>query len=510
MLDCCLYVYSIRSPRVMKRTFTQFDEFIPPVVWEHFPEQRAALDRISGLEEDMQRVWARKRRTSLAVNSEPAALTKVMRIFVKSQFVHQAQKELCYHLVTIEGRMLEIALSELHHFGYFFDSIKLAIDKRSGSSSQLSTIEWDVTKHPEGRQADCFRFKVFHDKACFVKFYLTRSSDVQPRYDLSPALRDMLPNMRWDPTEEDIFLAIWSYIMDKGLVDNRSRSLVKTDDALKQVLGGVEVIPVPVLRHKILEQCSPARAVVVEYTLSNKVSDPAANAPARFSRAAFIEAGGRTFDLDVDILDPISYEIVAEIKRSADLERASDAALAKLVPTISYLSRKIMREALNVLPVSIDETALDPLGIGESSFAMSDVLHSVANREEVVFKDGQTSDTAGDGDGAPGFPRVSAETGVRLPSAIHNYRGYIDVGNDALFADIEKVRPRSPINIRDPAVSKRVNNQNQRDSVSWVRVAVKALLPEAMEVEPLPSCNADSSDFDAAESFSLRIKTEAP
>ena len=127
--------------------------------------------------------------------------------------------------------MLESKLSETHHFGSFFDSIKLVVDKRSGAYAVgMSMMEWNTKLNPEGRKADCFRFKVYHDKACFVKFYLTRSSGVRPRYDLSPVLRDLLPLIRWDPTEEDILMAIWSYIMDKGLVDNRSRSLIKADE----------------------------------------------------------------------------------------------------------------------------------------------------------------------------------------------------------------------------------------------------------------------------------------
>ena len=230
-LTCSRSIYN-----TMKRSFSQFDECIPPVVWEHFPEQKKALDRIGRAERDLQRAWTAKRRSALATNCEPSIVTKVMRVFVRSQFIPQTETEKTHFLVTIEGRMLESKLSELHHFGYFFDSIKLAVDKRSGSNSQLSMMEWDASRNPEGRKADCFRFKVYHDKACFVKFYLTRSAEVQPRYDLPPCVRDILPNIRWDPTEQDIFLAIWSYIMEHGLVDSRSKSLIKADEVRHSLL----------------------------------------------------------------------------------------------------------------------------------------------------------------------------------------------------------------------------------------------------------------------------------
>lgn len=221
----------------MKRSFSHFDQCIPPAVWEQFPDQKRALDRINAIESDLQRTWTRNRRMALAVNSDPTIQTKVMRIYVRSHFVPDpTDKAKSHYLVTIEGKLLESKLSEKHHFGYFFDSIKLVVDKRSGAYSQLSALEWDSRRNPEGRKADCFRFKVFHDKPCFVKFYLTRSNEVRPRFDLPPAMRDLLPLIRWDPTEEDILLAMWSYIMENGLVDNRSRSLIKADQVCLQSL----------------------------------------------------------------------------------------------------------------------------------------------------------------------------------------------------------------------------------------------------------------------------------
>lgn len=466
----------------MKRTFTQFDESIPPVVWEHFPEQKKALDRISRVERDLQRMWTSKRRAALATNCEPAILAKVMRIFIKSEFVPNLDKSQSYYLVTIEGRMLESKLSDLHHFGYFFDSIKLSVDKRSGSSSQLSVLEWVASKNPEGRKADCFRFKVFHDKNCFVKFHLTRSSEVQPRYELSQAMREMLPNIRWDPAEDEIFLAIWSYIMDKGLVDSRSRSLITADAALQRALGGADLIQISALRQKIMEHCSPARAIVVEYALSTKPIETSTGSPGRFSRAAVYDVGGRTFDLDVDILDPISYEIVAEVSNSVEQDRVSDVALSELAPTISYLSRSITREALKTLVVCSDES-VDPLGIGESSYEMNDMLHSINTRRQVsLFSDSrclgkgtvpnittvQTLPENGagvkdsNGRKSTNVVHVFEQTGIRAPSAVHNYRGYIDLGNDLVFADTNVKGSASTVPDR---------------SNSWVRTAVKAFAP---------------------------------
>jgi chromatin remodeling complex protein RSC6 len=115
------------------------------------------------------------------------------------------------------------------NFGSFFDSIKVVIEKKMGGQQLLSQLEWSVMVEPKGRAADCFRFKLYHDKPCNVKIYLQRSDVVQPRYELSPQLREVFPLMRWDPTDEDILQAIWSYIMDHGLMDPKLRTSFRTD-----------------------------------------------------------------------------------------------------------------------------------------------------------------------------------------------------------------------------------------------------------------------------------------
>ena len=216
----------------MKRSFQHFDECIPAEVWERFPDHKAALDRIVKVENDMQRIWRNKRRTALAENCEPAIKSKLLRVFIRSDFFPSTEKGQSFFIVTIEGRLHEDNLMEVHHFGSFFDSIKLVVDKKGGQSTQLHMLEWNAKSNPEGRQADCFRFKIFLEKPCTVKFYLSRCHEVQTRFDLPLCIRNCLPNIRWDPTEEDIIMGLWSYIMSKGLLDSKNKTLVKADEVM--------------------------------------------------------------------------------------------------------------------------------------------------------------------------------------------------------------------------------------------------------------------------------------
>ena len=208
----------------MKRSFSEFDNAIPAAVWQPFPEQRKQLEHIQELESSIISLWTSHTRKSLEEYSEPAIITKVLRIFLRSHFVPANAVDRAHFVVSIEGRVLDSAYSGLH-FGSFFDSIKVVTVR-----SPLSSIEWSAQAEPKGRMADCFRFKVYGDRPNPVKVYLARNDALQPRYDLSPALREMLPQLRWDPTDEDILMAVWSYVVEKGLVDSRNRTTVRCDE----------------------------------------------------------------------------------------------------------------------------------------------------------------------------------------------------------------------------------------------------------------------------------------
>jgi hypothetical protein len=210
----------------MKRSFSEFDDAIPTAVWQQFPEHRKQLERIQQVESSVTSLWTSHSRKSLEEYSEPIIVTKVLRIFLRSHFVPANALDRAHYVVSIEGRVLDSAYSGIH-FGSFFDSIKVVTVR-----APLSSIEWNAQAEPKGRSADCFRFKLYGDRPCPVKVYLTRNDSVQPRYDLSPALREMLPQLRWDPTDEDILMAVWSYAVEKNLMDSRNRTTIRCDEVL--------------------------------------------------------------------------------------------------------------------------------------------------------------------------------------------------------------------------------------------------------------------------------------
>jgi hypothetical protein len=334
---------------------------------------------------------------------------------------------------------------------------------------------------------------------------------------------------------------------------------------LQQALG-TDLIQVSALRQKVLEQCSPARAIVVEYTLApSKGSEPAESAaasapPRRFSSSSVAEAGGRTFDLEVDILDPSSFEIVDEVNKSTEADQATDAVLAQMAPKIQYLARCVMRESFNVFPLEeglgkCGDMAIDPLGVGAEAYKMNDMFRVISTRQETLLPDKllarpdpeQASASAaagGSGGGGTILPTTSAvvakdnggagagagagavgkdgrhivnvfeDIGLCMPSAVHSYRGYIDVASDVPFRDIVPPKTHTQLNLRSAAslregrasdvtatgagaagqgggkdssgsgresASASSSVVRQEDEISWVRKAAKILLPPSVQ-----------------------------
>ena len=241
---------------------------------------------------------------------------------------------------------------------------------------------------------------------------------------------------------------------------------------------------------------------MVEYTLSvPKGAEPALESDIRFSRAALENAGGRTFDLDVDILDPLSFEIMAELNRSVDMEQAGEAALQEITPAINYLSKSIMREAFKAFPPAREGKAMDPLGVGEESYGMNDMFNVITNRPDAQDNTSREAPTANGGSVAlsggkdnaskhlpnPHVVNVFQEGGIRIHSAVHNFRGYIDVGDDSCFVDVSPQQPKtraaksntvcgdSSVLVSSEDGATGVSEKNK--SLSWLREASSAFLP---------------------------------
>jgi hypothetical protein len=229
--------------RRMKRSYYETDRAIPSNLFDLFPQKRQQLLAIQSQEKKIQHLIANYKRKKLFQNCQEKILNKILRVYIRHQFVPSSSSssegglekvdDRSYFLLTVEGRLLDLNYNDdKFPFGLFFDSIRIQIDKRYVASSSDSMIyEWRRDQFLPGKKANCFQFKIYCDKPVPIKIYLTRSDYASKRYELGIALRDLLPSLRTDPTEDEVLSAVWQYIELHSLYDfSSTRALIRCDE----------------------------------------------------------------------------------------------------------------------------------------------------------------------------------------------------------------------------------------------------------------------------------------
>jgi hypothetical protein len=179
------------------------------------------LKRLHSLEESIEQSWNKNRRLSYMLNSDLTIKTKILRTFIRHKYVHETSENLSHYLLNIEGCILDPVYTKEYKFCNFFEGIKVVIE-----SSGVS-YEWNVSSLNESRNAECLQIKIPGDKSIPIKIYFTRTKDIRQRYELPSSLRDILPKLPIDSTEEDIMIALLHYICENGLLDIRDKRVVK-------------------------------------------------------------------------------------------------------------------------------------------------------------------------------------------------------------------------------------------------------------------------------------------
>ena len=226
----------------------------------------SSLQSIDELVERIDMVTRRKRRVGVMLHNlhgsaptVPAGLQshvqqKLVRVFIRHEFVASgANRHLDpsnspaaatrpHFLVYIDCVVLDPNVEgESKHptLGALFDKISLQIDKKFGQGeSQL--LECRREDFPSGTATHCYRLKVNcyrpNETLLPCKILIHRSSSVCKRYSISDQLRRViLPNIRADPTEREVLLAIWQYVTSNNLLSVDKR-YIRCDDPLKEIL----------------------------------------------------------------------------------------------------------------------------------------------------------------------------------------------------------------------------------------------------------------------------------
>lgn len=236
----------------MKRSYDETDRAIPAKLWEYFPQKKQQLLQIKSMENTLQTLLCQYKRKKLFSNCSERILNKILRIYIRHQYIPPGNSSSSsnttsgeggtpitvpittkgYYLLTIEGKLLDLLTNDHYPFGLFFDQIRIHVDKKYlPSDGDITLYEWKKDQYQAGKKANCFQFKIYCDKSIPIKIYLTRSDYSCKRYELAISLRDLLPNMRIDPTEDEVMTAVWQYIELHSSYDfSTNRPLLRCDE----------------------------------------------------------------------------------------------------------------------------------------------------------------------------------------------------------------------------------------------------------------------------------------
>jgi hypothetical protein len=221
----------------MKRSFRDIDLSLPAEALESRPEVKSFLDRIHGIEEQVEALLTKKKRIGLAMNAEPAVRQKILRLFVYSRFFKATAEERGYFMVHLDGVVLDADKScQRANMAQFFDNVKAQVDKKFHNGSVYA--EWDRDACPQGAACDGFAIKVYHDKSSTCKLFLERNADVRDRFELSAQLRSLIPITSIACTENEVLLSVWQCLSARPhLFDEKDKKVVHCDEQLCSIFN---------------------------------------------------------------------------------------------------------------------------------------------------------------------------------------------------------------------------------------------------------------------------------
>eukprot|EP01038_Epipyxis_sp_PR26KG_P004676 gene4676-6568_t len=381
----------------MKKRSIDFDYKCNEIINRNFPDVWSKIQQLQNAEDNIDELVYERKRYKVIRCMEPSIQEKVMRIFIRHQFIEGSVEtnNRSYYLVWIEGRVLDedgeddvlnnITPLDLNNskFSSIIDkiSIQLLDKKNNPSGNRCEWVNCDQLSqsssssnppiHMNTQQSqsivdntqnnsvtppvtivssytcDCVCFKLFVDKvekSSTIQINLFRANDLTKRFELSPKLGNIIKSKyRSDLSEEEIILAMWQYFHVNNLWGDRDKKIIKCDEALKEIFS-CEFFPIYTLRERLIPHYRFPKPIYVEYFVSpSNVLDLKNVIPSNsFSCNSFTKHGGKTFDIAVDVLDKRSFELVEALNLAVSKERQVNDNITKMNNNIRSCERRLV------------------------------------------------------------------------------------------------------------------------------------------------------------------------
>jgi len=165
-----------------------------------------------------------------------------LRTFISHSFIPSESGS--YFTLRIEGLLLDEKLrksTESFKFSRFFNKILVRIETLGTLSTvpAFTTYSWSRDNSSNVQpDVDGISFKIPGDQITACRMFLFRRSTDKGKFkspkfrycEVSSKLRDLLPHLRADPSEDDVLLAVWQYITHRDLFGDKDHKFIKCDE----------------------------------------------------------------------------------------------------------------------------------------------------------------------------------------------------------------------------------------------------------------------------------------
>lgn len=116
-----------------------------------------------------------------------------------------------HFILTIEGQILDPKYQHIAFFSEFFSKIEVQLDRKIQPINHY--FEWHADESGlDSARVHAFRVKIHADKSCPSRITMYRKNTCGKRFSTSAALAELFPSLPADPTEDEVYLAVWDYV----------------------------------------------------------------------------------------------------------------------------------------------------------------------------------------------------------------------------------------------------------------------------------------------------------
>ncbi|KAG2197166.1 hypothetical protein INT47_009473 [Mucor saturninus] len=318
------------------------DRNIPPKIEAYVPESKLYTE-LCEFEKNLDVSIMRKRLDIQEALGKPTKVRRTLRIFVSNTAADQTSQidepnsfdlnneNAPSWTLKVEGRLLDPLIptkkaQPIQKFTSFFKSILVELDRDPEMFPEGNITEWH--KQASSTDSDGIELKRKGDVAVNARIILV--PDFNPnKYKVSGGLSNLIALKL--ATKPHVITEVWNYVKQNKLQDEQDKRLIKCNDKLSLLFGGLSQIHFSQLPDLISQHLSRPDPIVLNYTI---------RVDKQFNQST------KAYDMDVE-LDSVVRQKMMNIVASSQTQKDIMGLDDKIVQCVQSINNsKIKRDFL--------------------------------------------------------------------------------------------------------------------------------------------------------------------